>query len=151
MTAGQSTDYCLGSYCSIYLFTSLCSPLQSPRLEKHFGVTFVLIHVLSEVSSRVGHGLVRVVCAMPGLSLQSPGQEKHFDILFIPLWVIVREDTVVCTDMPKEIMANLAAWFSALFIVFCSIFWVSSFHSSVTEEHFDTFCDFWLYWKKERK
>ena len=40
--------------------------------------------------------------------------------------------------MPKEIMADLA-WFSALFIVFCSSNDILSY-SSVTEEHFDTFC-----------
>ena len=39
-------------------------------------------------------------------------------------------------------MADLA-WFSALFLkssAYQLIFWVSSFYSSVTEEHFDAFC-----------
>ena len=39
-------------------------------------------------------------------------QEKHIGILFIPLRAVVR----VCTDMVKEIMADLA-WFLALFVV----------------------------------
>ena len=52
----------LGSYYSMFhLFASLCSLLQLPRLEKHFGVSFVLIHsmigeLLPEVDSQVGHG-----------------------------------------------------------------------------------------------
>ena len=42
-----------------HLFASLCSLLQSPRLEKHFGVSFVIIRfaigeLLSEVVSWVG-------------------------------------------------------------------------------------------------
>ena len=45
-----------------HLFASLSSPLQSSRLEKHFGVSFVPIHsvigkVLPEVDGQVGHGL----------------------------------------------------------------------------------------------
>ena len=50
--------------------------------------------LLLEVDSWIGHGLVRAVCALPGLlesSLQLPGQEKHFGILFIPLRVVVHE------------------------------------------------------------
>ena len=98
-TAIRSTDYCPGSY----LLGSFNSPLQSPRLEKHFGVSFVLIHfmigeLLSEVGGRVGHGLVLAwfksyVLHLVFLdsSLESPGQEKHFGILFIPLRVVVHE------------------------------------------------------------
>ena len=46
-----------------YSLLPLCSPLQSPRLEKHFDVLFFLIRFifskfLSEVDGRVGHGLV---------------------------------------------------------------------------------------------
>ena len=74
-----------------------------PRLEKHFGVSFVLIRfviseLLSEVGGRVGHGLVLAwfesyVLRLVFLdsSLESPGQEQHFSILFIPLHVVVRE------------------------------------------------------------
>ena len=58
--------------------------------------------LLSEVGSRVGHGLVLASFESYALclvfldsSLESPGQEKHFGILFIPLRVVVR-DTVVC-------------------------------------------------------
>ena len=50
-----------------HLPASFDSPLQSPKLEKHFcvSVSFVLIHfvmgeLLSEVSGRVSHGLVLV-------------------------------------------------------------------------------------------
>ena len=67
--------------------------LQSPRLEKHFGVSFVLIRfvigeLLSEVGSQVSHGLVLAWFELYVLrlvfldsSLQSPGQEKQFGIL----------------------------------------------------------------------
>ena len=54
--------------------------------------------LLSEVSGRVGHGLVLAWFESYALrlvfldsSVQSPGQEKHFSILFIPLRVIVHE------------------------------------------------------------
>ena len=54
--------------------------------------------LLSEVSSRVGHGVVLAwfesyVLRLVFLdsSLQSPGQEKHFGILFVSLRVVVRE------------------------------------------------------------
>ena len=60
-------------------------------------------------SAMLGPGLVRVVCALPGLfrsSLQSPGQEKHFGILFFPLCVV----TAVCRDIVEEIMTD-QAWF----------------------------------------
>ena len=54
-------------------------------------------------------------------SLESPGQEKHFGILFIPLRDVVREIqfSVVETYVVEEIMADLA-WFSGLFLLFCS-------------------------------
>ena len=60
---------------SSYLLASFNSPLQLPRLEKHFGVSFVLIRLvigelLSEVGDRVGHGLVRVICASLSLFRQ---------------------------------------------------------------------------------
>ena len=82
---------------------SFDSPLQLPRLEKHFCVLFVLIgfvigELLSEVGDQVGHGLVMAwfeshVLRLVFLdsSLQLPGQEKHFGIFFIPLRVVVRE------------------------------------------------------------
>ena len=136
---------------------SLCFLVYSAKLAKvretfwHLLILFVNGEILSEVVGWVGQamdrldfGLVQVRYASPGLfdsSLQLPGQEKHFGILFIPL----RVDTVVCTDMPGEIMACLSL-FSALFIVFCS--WTfSSLYSSVTEEHLIPFVstyDFWL-------
>ena len=54
--------------------------------------------LLSEVGSRVGHGLVLAwfefyVLRLVFLdsSLQSPGQEKHFGILFIPLCIVICE------------------------------------------------------------
>ena len=54
--------------------------------------------LLSEVGSRVGHGLVLAwfdsyVLRLVFLdsSLQPPGQEKHFGILFIPLCVVICE------------------------------------------------------------
>ena len=54
--------------------------------------------MLSEVSGRVGHGLVLVWFESYMLrlvfldsSLELPGQEKHFGILIIPLRVVVRE------------------------------------------------------------
>ena len=48
-----------------HLLASSDSPLQSPRLERHFCVLFVPIRfvigeLLLEVGSRVGHGLVLV-------------------------------------------------------------------------------------------
>ena len=87
-TAIRSTDYRPGSY----FLASFDSPLQSSRLEKHFGVSFVLIRfvigeLLSEVGGRVGHGLVLawfesyVLCLVfLDSSLESPGQEKHCGI-----------------------------------------------------------------------
>ena len=82
-----------------------------------------MIGELSEVSGRVSHGLVLAwfesCVVFLDSSLQSPGQEKHFGILFIPLRVVLREIQLSVQNMPKEIMADLA-WFSALFIVFCS-------------------------------
>ena len=81
-------------------FLRQSTALQSPRLEKHFCFSFVLIRfvigeLLSEVSSRVGHGLVLVwfesyvlrLVFLDG-SLESPGQEKRLGILFIPFRVI---------------------------------------------------------------
>ena len=57
-----------------------------------------MIGELSEVGSRVEHGLVLAwfesyVFRLVFLdsSLELPGQEKHFGILFIPLRVVVRE------------------------------------------------------------
>ena len=54
--------------------------------------------LLSEVGSRVGHGLVLawfesyVLCLVfLDNSLESPGQEKHFGVLFIPLCIVVCE------------------------------------------------------------
>ena len=54
--------------------------------------------LLSEIGSRVSHGLVLVwfesyVLRLVFLdsSLESPGQEKHFGILFIPLHVVICE------------------------------------------------------------
>ena len=82
---------------------SFDSLLQSPRLEKHFGVSFVLIRfvigeLLSEVGGRVSHGLILAwfesyVLHLVFLDscLESPGQEKHFSILFVPLRIVVRE------------------------------------------------------------
>ena len=81
------TDWLLPWFLLFHLFASFDSPLQSPRLQKHFGVSFVLIRfvigeLLSEVGGRVGHGLVlawfelyvlRLVCL--DSSLQLPGQE----------------------------------------------------------------------------
>ena len=59
MRISRSTEYRPASY----LLASFDSPLQPPRLEKHFGVSFVLIRfvigkLLSEVGGWVGHGLV---------------------------------------------------------------------------------------------
>ena len=69
--------------------------------------------LLSEVGSRVSHGLVLPWFESYVLRLvfldSSLGQEKHFGILFIPLRIVVR-DTVVCRDIVEEIMADLA-WF----------------------------------------
>ena len=83
------------------LTTALVPTVPSPCfLRQSVAVSFVLVcfmvgELLSEVSSRVGHGLVlawfesRLVFS--DSSLQSPRQEKHFRILFIPLRIVVRE------------------------------------------------------------
>ena len=84
----------------VHLLASFDSPLQSPRLEKHFvsRLSFVIGKLLSEVGGRVGHGLVlawfeshvlRLVFLYS--SLQSPGQEKHFAILFTSFRDVVCE------------------------------------------------------------
>ena len=121
VTARRSTDYCLGCYFSISL---LPYAVRYNRQGRHFGVIcpYPLRHRRVVVGGR-GHVLVLawfescVLCLVfLDSSLQSPGQEKHFGI---PLRVIVREIQLSVQIMPKEKMADLA-WFSALFIVFCS-------------------------------
>ena len=73
------------------------------KVRETFCVSFVLIRfvigeLLSEVSGRVGHGLVLAwfesyVLRLVFLDsfLQSPGQEKHFAILFTSFRDVVRE------------------------------------------------------------
>ena len=80
-------------------------------IEKHFGDSFVLTRsmigeLLSELDSRVGHGLVLAwfeSCVLRLVfldsSLQSQGQENH---LFIPLHVIVREIQLSVQTCPQR-------------------------------------------------
>ena len=117
MCIRNSTDYCLGSYCSISLHASLCSLLQSPKLEKHFDVSSVLIcsamsELLMEIDGRISRESALVwfeSCVLRLVIL-----DRFFTISR------TREsfpccssgDTVVCTVVEE---ANLS-WFSALFI-----------------------------------
>ena len=85
----------------------------------------MISELLLEVGDRVGHGLVLAwfeLCVLHLFclesSLQSPGQEKHFGILFIPLCVVVHE-IQLSVETVEGIMADLA-WFSVLFLLFCS-------------------------------
>ena len=83
-------------------------------------IHFVISELLSEVGSRVGHGLVRDVCASPALFRQfftiARTRDTHWHLIY-PFPRLSSCDTVVCTDMVEEIMADLA-WISAMFIVY---------------------------------
>ena len=81
------------------------------KVRETFCVSFVLIRfvigeLLSEVGSRVGHGLVlawfesyMLRLVFSDSSLQSPGQEKHFAILL----------TFFC-DVVREIQLSVYTW-----------------------------------------
>ena len=96
---------------------SLCFLVQSTTIAKHFGISFVLNYPLRDQQVVAGGrqsgqpwpgpGLVRVMCASLGLIRQFFTIAMTRETLLLSLSVSYFVRYSVCTDMPKEIMADI--------------------------------------------